>query len=400
MIRETYVILSEIVDNMLSEMLPDTTILLFNDLDSLLDYTENTAIRATRMYITKEILQSNTRDMLQTLLFLLDSSMLKVDSMTYITEKGSKELGTIEYILNDKGKNTWNYEYGTLSRDFVYNLICGNIEDTSERGLQKKSVYRIRKSEFIDNKLKNKETLESHYESEEEKLSKLPDESEIEMPDFNYKEDCKIIYNTGIESKERTLFSFLLAQYCSFEGKTIIIERDYEYLTLSDIVERAENCKLFKIDIQDFYSDFSGILREIKICPENLIVLKCSKRGLRSYNFIFNILYANLKNDIQYILREDPLSDVIPNIDYNIVFPSEITSLLKTVDMLPSVFNATSRYVGIVTTAIKELAILDTRALRSTVAKALNYQDDPIVSIVSITSLILGGEAHDLRMYL
>lgn len=400
--RNTYIVVSNLVDELIQELLPDSDIMLFPTLSSLLEYTDTAPIRGVRLYITREAIQlGGVRNSLEALFGLLKTPMLKVDEVAYITEENSPEVKTIEYYLQEKEVSNWELKIGDLTREYVTEIICGNIDNDKKEKVNRRSIYRVRKSDYVQNKLLHPEILQDHYESEEETLGEIDEDiTRLDMPVINLTHSCEVVNVAGLQCKERTIFAFLLAQYCALKGKTIIVESDFSFLTLSDMVARAGKVKLMYIDIVDFYEDYLQVFEKIKTCPENLIVITASQRASMNYQFIFQIIQSSLANDIEYMIKETDVKSMQKECTYNIVFPNNTVDILKTVDELPISFNKANRYVGVDIMSIRELVVTDSEALRALIREVLDYKDEPNVSVVQMTSLILGGETHDLRMYI
>lgn len=395
-------IVSNIIDEMIKDQMPDMDVMLLRTLDDLLEYTDNAPIRAEKLYISKEALAgSGIRTSTQTLITLIGTAMCKIDNIIYLTDKEGNDADVIKYILNDNEIENWTIIKLDLSRESMTDYILGNTEDLeSKSGLERRAVYRVRKSDYVNDRLNNKEILNQKYESEEELLAQLQDTSAINIPIFDYQTSCKVIHVAGNQSKERTLFSYLLAQYCSYEGKTLIIESDFQYLTLTDMVARSKNIKVFAIDIQDLYEDYINVIAEIKRCPEKIVVITGSGRANRDYDFIFNLLYANLTDTLTYIIKEDNIENILAKNLYNIVMPNTTVDILKVIDKLPTSYNTGCNFVCIDTFTLEDMLIKNIKQLRAFMKELLHAQQDMNVSILKLTSCKLGGESHDLRMYL
>lgn len=399
--RNTYVVVSNIVDSLVQELLPDSDVIMFPFLASLLEYTDTSPIRATRMYITREVIQlGGIRNSLEALFSLLATPMCKVDEVVYITEDGSPEIKTINHYLEEKEVTNWKLCIGQLSRDYVTEIICSS-DDTEQQTLKRRGVFKVRKSDYVKGKLKHPEVLQDHYESEEELLGEVDEPvAKLDLPTINLQKSCQIVNVAGCKCKERTVFAFLLAQYCAFKGKTIIVESDFQFLLLSDMVARAEKVKLLYIDIEDVYEDYIRVFEKIRTCAENLIVITGSKRAIMDYQFIFQILQANLQDSLEYMIKETDIEQMQSECSYNIVFPNNVVDVIKTVDKIPISYNRANKYIGIDICSIKELAITDKEGLEVLLRELLGCKNKLDVSLVSITSLVLGSECHDLRMYI
>ena len=104
---------------------------------------------------------------------------------------------------------------------------------------KRKALYRVPRAAYLQDRIKNRESLEEPYEDDERKLSNVPP---VEVPEptiSDSEEIAPIIHVAGLESEERTALAFLLAQYLSLDGKTVILDKDSSYHTLSEYVTKS-----------------------------------------------------------------------------------------------------------------------------------------------------------------
>ena len=401
--ESTIVILSTLVEDIIKESLLDTEVLMFRSIPELLAHTDTQPIRAIKMFITQEIItEGSTREAVEVLAHLFQSVMCRVGEVVYITNEGADEVKVIEYITKEMKVEAWEIRQGYLCREFAASIITGEGAFRDDTNIvQRRGVYKVKRSEYVKDKLLHPDILDDKYESEEEILAQIPDENVIlQAPMFDYKSKCKIINNAGMACKERAVFSFLLAQYCSFEGKTLIIESDFEYLTVSDMIARTTSLKIFEVDIADLYADFEGAFNAIKTCPEKLIAIVSHNKTAYSYDFIFDVIYARLCDNLAYIIREVDVDRIMSEFKYNIIMPNNTVDTIKTLHALPISFNRECNFIGLDMLSINELGIQDLRAYKLLLRSILEIEDEPKVSLLKITSFILGGETHDLCMYI
>lgn len=400
--ESTIVILSTIVEDIIRESLLDTDALIFRSVSELLSHTDTEPIRASKMFITQDVLtEGSIRESVEVILHLLESVMCRVDEVIYITNEGADEIRVIEYITKEMHAEPWEIRRGLLCREYASSVITGEGSYHNQMdAVTRRGVYKVSRAEYVKDKLLHSEILEEKYESEEEVLASIPDDDSLfQTPLFDYTQRCKVINNAGLPCKERAVFSLLMAQYCAFEGKTLLIESDFDFLTISDMVARTTKLGIFEVDIADLYIDFDGAFNAIKTCPEKLVVITSHSKTQYSYDFVFDVIHARLCNDIEYMIREVNVDNVMSEFRYNIVMPNNTVDVIKTLHSLPISYNKECIFVGLDILAISELSITDLTAFRLLISSILEAEDEPNVSLLRATSFILGGETHELRMY-
>lgn len=396
--NKTVIIVSTHVDVIIKEQQPDVKFILFRNLQELSAYVENTPIRANTLYITRETLLPAVNTSLNFLMTMLDNPFLAVDKVEYITEVDSVEINSIQYVIEDLGITNWRITKGALTREFVTGIISGTLQ-SDEITPMRKAVYRQRKDVYIKDKLKNKESLEESYLSEEDILSDIEDEEVTPIVPMQVEEVCKTVTIAGLDLEERTVFSFIMAQYLSFSGKTIIIEKDFEYLRLSDIASKS-NTVYVKIDVEELFQNTEEVFRFIRNTNNKLIVLTCSQRSDHDYQFLCNFIYNNLVDSLSYLVVESDMKELNLYSQYVTVLPNNIIDVIKTIEQVPDNFENNAKFVGISMKNINELKILDSDALTVIVKDLLQVSYDFEVPVLNISSLKLGGAAHDLRMFI
>ncbi len=390
------VVVSTYVDELLKEQQPDVSFLIFQSLGDLAHYVGTTPIRADVLYLTKEVLQPSVNTALNFFLSLF-TPFLQVDKIEYLSDKGSADIASVKYLIDIENLTNWTITTcSSLTREWVNSLISGNL-NLEEIQPTRKAVYRVRKEDFLREQLRNKTSLDEKFPSDEERLSDIPDEEVTPLLISEVESICKIITITGINCYERTLFSFIMAQYLSFNGKTLIMEKDFDYLTLSDMATKS-NVEFFKIDISTIYENLSESLRAMKNTAQKLIVVTASKRDKINYQFVSNLLYNNLSSILQYFVMELEMEEVASTSNYIAVIPNNVVDVIKTAEALPGTYKTNCAFVGVNTRNVQELNIRSSVVMETIIKDLLQIYEDVNILILNIASLKLGGEAHDLRM--
>lgn len=396
--KKKVVVVSTYVDKLIKDLKPDIDFYLFNSISGLSEYLRTEAIRADQLILTREILMPVVGNSLSVLYGMLSEFNLKIEKVYLLTEKGSQELRLVDFFLNEKRLDNWEIIHGVMTREYISDFICGNIRGkdiTPER----KIVVRRSKSEWKREQLNNQTYLESKYNTEEELLKDVPIPGDIpDISTLTYRADCRLITVTGIESRERTLFYYILGQYLASSCKVLLIERDYEYHTLSDMVIKSE-VPCTKIKLSSIFLDIHKVMHTIRTSLDKLIIIIADTREKFNYTFLSNVLYNNLSEYIDYILLENSLEELSTPDNYLAVIPSNVPDLLKTVDRLPNGYKKAADFVMVDVGDVEETKIKDSNAVATVVKELLNYETDVKVPILRIESTILKGHPEELRPF-
>lgn len=394
--KKKIVVISSYVDKLIRDMKPDIEFYLFKDISELSAYLKTEAIRADSLILTRDVLGTAVNNALSVLSGMLQEFYLKIEKVYYITEENSPEIAMINFLLEEVRLDNWEIILGRLTREYITDFICGNIrakDITPERRI----VIRRKKAEWKREQLQDKNYLDSKYETEEDLLKGVEDiEAPPSITSLKYSSDCKLMTLTGIDSKERTLLYCVLGQYLANSNKVLLIERDYKYHRLSDMVLKSEiTCT--KIKLSSVFIDINSVLNTIRMSSDKLIVIVADTREMFNYTFLCNVLYNNLKEDIDYILMENEFNELSTPDEYLVVIPSDVPSLLRTVDELCTGYKESARYVMVDIDSINETKIIDSKAVSTLAKELLNYEVDIEIPIITIESAELKGSLQELR---
>lgn len=390
----TIIVISALVDSTIRDGQSDTTFILKRTMEELAEHIETTPIRADYLYFTQETIP-RTNTTLNFLVNMLENPFLRVDKVCYITERGAKELPSVHYIIDEKGFANWEVVEGYLTREYVTGVITGALRDDTFNK-KRLALYRVPRASYLQDRIKNKDTLEEAYIDDERLLKGIPP---VDIPEPNISETeeiASIIHVAGLECEERTALAFLLAQYLSLAGKTLIIDKDTEYHTLSEFVTKSGvECR--KITVTEFFNDPTGILELIKSCPERLVCITALERIPYSYAFLCNVLYNSLTTKISFFVREDDFAEAPLTSHYIVAVPASVIGILKTSEQLDDNYVRLMRFVGVNLCSLPETKILNGNTMTVMLSDLLEtkVQDSPILNI---HSLKIGGEdGYDLR---
>lgn len=393
------VVVSGIVDATVQEYQKDVKFYVFKTLEELDEYIQHTPIRAGTMFFTRDVLPLRNTS-LNFLVDILDRVFFRVDHIIYITEPGSDEIESVQFLIEDQGYTNWEIIKGALTRDYVTSVINGSARDDFTN-TKRKAVYRIPKESYVRNRTRQSEIMgEEVYKDDDEQIQEMPDEK---MPVYVPPErevTCQCYDIVGDNNIERTAFTFIMAQYLSTRGKTFLVERDWEYHTLGECCTKSGvQCGIFYID--DLMADPRYTLERVLDCQEKLVVFLCRRKFKFNYSFVFNLLYSKLIGKFTYAVREDIYGEEPTEGKYTVVFPNTMVGLLKMCQLINISFIKYTKFVAVHMDTLKELRLPTGASMRVLIEDVLNTKDITSVELVSISSLKMGSNVtYDLRSVL
>lgn len=394
-VNKTIIVISAMVDSTIKEYQPDVEFMIFHNLSDLGNYIQTTPIRADTLYITKDVFPlSAVNSNLTYLLGMLDNPFLAVNKVVYITEKDSQELVSVNYIIEERGAPNWKVLTGALNREYITNVINGTM-DSDDWEPQKKTVYRMAKEAYYREKREEKQSLSEHYESDDEFLSGVPDvEQSIDiLPE--HESQCTVKHIVGLDSLERTALAFMCAQYLSLSGKTVILEKDFDYHTLTDMVTKSD-VDYELVLVEDLLSNAQKSIEVIRKSQKRLVVVGSIERITYSYSFLVNILVNNLMDDIAYFVEEDGFEDIPEDIKYTMSIPCRCTDILRTAEMIDRNYVDKATFVGVNLNALPEISVRGSETLSLILQDVLDL-NNITATVINITSLHLKGDTYDLN---
>ena len=397
--NKTLVVVSTYIDSLIETIQPDTHFILFNNMNELGKHVESQPIVADTLFITAEQLEDACATALSFLDSQLQGAFFKVKRVTFILTPDSSCKENLQYYITAMKKDNWNIEQGALTREYVTGSICGSIT-TVEYKPSRRAVYRVKRSEYVKKNLAEQAKSENHYEVEEEMFRGVEPVVTEEFFNSSLEETCQVVNITGLPCIERTLFVWMLGQYLAFEGKVLIIEKDFKYLTLSDMALRSD-MNFVRIDVQDLYADTENAFKELRNVQSGLVVITSNSEGTYNYSMLCNLLYNNIADSYNFMITEHELSEITPSSKYIVVMKNMLTEILKTVENLPDSYEENAKYVAMSITTIPELLITSSRVIEELLAKLLCLEKSKVhVPILTVNSLEIGGEISDIRSFI
>lgn len=325
--KERMFIVAGNIDDSIKSVTPVYDISIFSNFLLFEDYINTTPIVLGSIVISERELPFTSSNMAR-LLDLLSAPFLKLTgSCIYlIGEDTSKD--AVSSFLEDNGIETIIFYQGDLSSRFISDIVsgAGRIADEAETEV---ITYRMRASEYaVAQNIKKYESDDNTYETDEERLSEIPaiEEPIIQVPSIDIMSNT--YYVVGKLSMERTLFTFIEAQYLSLSGKTLIVESDVQYHRLTDMALKS-SVEFEFIDIEDFNVNPTKIIQDIKASSARLIIIGCKNRIMFDYDFVFDILSSNLMGYVDFFIKECDFTQTPYGSYYNIVCADTVPDVLE-----------------------------------------------------------------------
>lgn len=392
-VRHTVLVVSGLVDSTIKEYQPDVEFSIFHTLQELSDYIETTPIRAEVLYITKDIFPtSSVNTNLIFLLNMLDNPFLGVTRVVYITEEDSQEIVNINYILEQQGLDNWTIVKGAVTREYISNIINGTLDD-DDVDVKRKAVFRMPREAYYREQREKKKSLDTPYVTDEDYLAGVEVVEPIETPLPEVNTSCVIKHIVGIDCLERTVSAFMCAQYLALSGKTLILERDWDFHTLTEFVTKSGvDCTL--ILVEDLLRDPIKTVDVIRKCSSSLVVVGAIQRMQYDYMFMVNVLVNNLMSDISYFVEEDLFTDIPDDLEHTIIVPANMIGLLKTTECIDRNYLHSATFVGVELKYLPEIGIKSSDVIVTILRDVL---DNPDITcpLISVTSLRLKGDSYD-----
>lgn len=397
--KNSYTVVSRLADASVREIQPDTEYRLFENLTQLELYLTTKPIRCTTLFLSKDILGSTINISLNALANILENKFFSTDRIIYITDYMYEEQSAINFIQE---RITHNIEVirGNLSRDFVTSLLTGNLQQ-DDITPEKLARLRIKKASYVKERLESDDAeLSETYISDDLALKGVSSVEITAIDNMTREGQCKLINITGLRSLERTSFAFMLGQYLSVQGKTIIIESDFEYLTLSDMVVRS-GLEALLVNVEDWYDKPDEIIPLIRNTSKRLICIVSTSGKKFDYNFLQQLIYSNLSEYISYMVLEYDLDFTNSMQEYVVVMPNNIVKMIETLHNLRIRVSPKTRFACVEMTSISELAVRDQSVIGNLIQEILQIKSMPLnISIYTLNSLQFGGKIYDLQTYI
>lgn len=393
MIEKTVVIISKLVDATIKEYQPDTEFLIFQTPQDFGIYVENDPVRATTLFVTSDMLTNSNSTLTYLRQLVCDNEFVNIDHVLLLMEEDHPARKSAEFIIEEENLDNWEIQTGSMTRAYVTEVINGTYRNESTH-FKRKAVYRVPRADYVKQKLRERDTLDEPYTDDDNDLADIPD---IDIPPEIVTESVKKLekyYIVGDKSDERTALAFLSAQYLAESGKTIIVESDSDYHTLTEFVTKSGvDCQL--IEIKDIYESVSVALNTIRNTDHKLIVIGAIERTQFSYSFIVNLLYYSLGTDIDNFVVELPYSEIPYGRHITAVAPSTVIGALRVCEQLDKTMLSRTRFVGVDLNQLPEVHV-NSGVVMSYILRDVFGDNSILCPVVTITSLKLNGSIYDM----
>lgn len=325
--KDKLYIVSSIVDDTIKTQATVYDLTIFRRFVDLEKYVELTPIIIDTLLITCEELPCTSTNMLR-LSNMVSSPFVQITSNVIYLIDGQYDVKTVSSYFERSAIEKFGVYQGELNLKFVMDIITGKARRAVEEQAFK-VTYRIKRSEYIKSQqLLGYDTIDEHYSADEERLQGIPDEEEpIQVPP-SVDELGNIMYLVGEDSYERTLFSFLIAQYFSITDKTLIVEKDVQYHTLTELVTKSRiDCELITVD--EVYDNITSACKRIISTKKKLVVIAARNRVNYDYEFLFETLYSSLGENVPYFVKECDFRETPYGMSYTVVIPNTIPDILR-----------------------------------------------------------------------
>lgn len=387
--KERMFIVAGNIDDSIKSITPVYDISIFPNFLEFENYINTTPIVLDSIVISENELPFTSSNMAR-LLDVLSAPFLKLTgSCIYLIGEDTSKDAVSSFLDDVDDKNIIFYQ-GDLSSRFISDIVsgAGRIADEAETEV---ILYRMRASEYaVAQNIKKYESDSDKYETDEDKLAEIPDIEEpiIQVPTIDILSNT--YYVVGKQSMERTLFTFIEAQYLALSGKTLIVESDVQYHRLTDMVLKS-SVEFEFIDIEEFNVNPTKIIQDIKGSSAKLIVMGCKNRIMYSYDFVFDILISNLTGYVDFFIKECDFTQTPYGSYYNIVCADTVPDVIECCNSLVYDVDETKvTMVGVRTNKKTDVNITSTEMTE--IVRILLEKNNLLAEVVEADGINLRGE--------
>ncbi len=326
--REKMFVVSEILDESIKSQTAVFDVRLFKSFVEFESYVEGTPIIINTLVVTSRELPFNNSNMTR-LSNVVGSPFLRIDGQViYVIDKSfDKKVVNKFFDSNNLGVEVVVYQ-NDLSLRYVTDIVTGEARDVQENKTYD-VVYRVRASEYMKQQSTlSYDTLDKDYITDEDDMVGVPEEEIPEDVIPEATKDLEIKYICGEDREERTAMVFLLSQYLSLSSKTIIIEHDRKYHRLTEFYTKSQLDGLF-ITVMEIYQNVEEVINRIKNTNKRLIVIGTIERVKYDYNFLFTLLYNNLRGYVDYMIMECDYHELPYNVNVVYVTSNIVPEIIK-----------------------------------------------------------------------
>ncbi len=399
------VIVCSFLDSAIREYFKDSTIEIYKDVVDLSRKIADVPIRADKLIVSSDTTEVAPTVAFNELINVFSSSFFKCSEFIFVSAPDTKSLAVLDFIKDDGRIPTPQIITGTLSREFMVSAIRGTA--MRDKPATRIVVERQRRSTYIRDQLAQRqhrgtEDIEGEQVvTEEQRLGEISDVEEEPFSPLIADGEARTIQVVGQPERGKTTFLLLLAQFIARTNKVVILENDFEYYSMSNLVTLG-NIECTELDIELLYTNPSGAVALVTNSPTNLIAVtgRSAYRHRRYQSSFVNRLCFSLFNDIcDYILLESELSSMLQSTRTIMVLKNELVPILKDLQYIPFSVHDMD-FVSLSSSTLFEGQIYNSQELTALVSELLNIPIVQPIPIYRIDSLKIGGHVYDLHRYM
>ena len=387
--KEKMFIVSSSIDDSIKASTPVYDIILFPNFVKFEDYINETPCVVSTIIISSLDLPFTSSNMMRLLHTLKAPFLNRTGQCIYLIEPDVDKAAVDNFFHGSDVENLISYQ-GDITPYFISDVVAG-VERLADEAETEIITYRTRASEYVAKQNEKRfQTDENIYITDEEDLNDIPAVEEVEELTPTLNVATNVYYAVGKHSVERTLFAWLEAQYLSMRGKKIIMERDGEYHTLTNMALASQLHFKF-VDLDDLLINISGALNDIRLCSDNLIVIGTTNKIDYDYSFLFDIVMNTLSSSIDYFVKECSFEDTPYGCYYNIVCGDTVPEVLECIASLKYKVDVDKVcFVGMQTRNLGELCLNSSEY--SFIIQEVLEEDKVNAEIISTQGINLRGD--------
>lgn len=377
--KDKLFIIDSIVDDSIKMQTAVYDITIFKSIMEFESYVEKVPVIVSALIVTTNALEFTSSNV-KRLMHVLESPFLTItESVIYLVDLDYSIEQVKEFV--DKNRLDWAIYQERLDVEYISSIVSGEGRRSAEEQVEI-VTYRLRASEYVrqQNEKKLQEgKLDVDYKVDDELFDDVPKEEMIEDTNPSVEYETSVQYVTGERTLERTVLVWLMAQYLSLEGKTVIIDKDTEYHTLLDLASKS-GVPYYFVEAKELFEDFQSKLQEIVATTDKLVLIGSRSRNVYDYDFLFDVLVSNLKDSIGYFIRECELEESLYEREYTVAVKNTAPDVIRLCNLSRDCLDP--RHVSVVGVQIGQLG-------------AVNLSSKEINSILSS---LLGNSSYKSRL--
>lgn len=326
-LKDKMFVISELLDESIKAQTTVYDVRLFRTFIDFESFMEGTPIILNTLVVSTRELPFNNTNMMRLVGVLCSPFLTLTGPFIYIIDEENNQ-ETVTKFFEQAGVDNVVVYQGEINTRYVTDIITGKARESNEQKVYS-VTYMVRAEEYLKQQSSlSYDALDEKYNTDEDDLSEVPDEEAPEDIRPATLNETQIHYIVGPDREERTTMVFLMAQFLALNGRCIIIEKDDKYHRLSEYFTKSGIEGLF-ITVNEFYNNIQDVITRIKDVSNKLIVIGCVDRIKYNYQFIFNILYSNLREDVTDMIMECDYHDVPQGVQSTYVCANTIPEIIK-----------------------------------------------------------------------